>query len=137
MTRYMLDTNMVSYLLKGDKNVAGNLVSHPMSSLCISSLTEGELMYGVAKRPEATRLRRVVSEFLRRVEVLPWGSGEAQRYGIVRANLEAQGKVLSPIDLLIAVHALEQETILVTHDHAFEWVTGLVLEDWTAETMDA
>lgn len=64
--------------------------------------------------------------------MLSWDSGIAQRYGIVRADMERQGKVLAPLDLLIAGHALGIGAVLVTNDRAFGEVGDLSVEDWTA-----
>src|SRR5699024_4327402 len=105
MIRYMLDTNSVSHLLRGNPIVARHLVSLPMSSLCISAITEGELHFGLAKRPEATRLHEAVREFLKRVDILPWDSSVTEQYGRARASMERMGKSLAPLDLLIAAHA--------------------------------
>src|SRR5659263_224318 len=105
MRRYLLDTNMVSHLIKEHPSVVQRIVSVPMASLCISAVTEGELLFGLAKRPDAKRLHRAVREFLRRVDVLPWDSAIAEHYGAIRADMERQGKILGPRDLLIAAHA--------------------------------
>ena len=74
MKRYLLDTNIVSHLIKGHPVVSQRIVKVPMASLGISVITEAELYYGLAKRPEAKRLHLVVEEFLKRVDVLPWDS---------------------------------------------------------------
>lgn len=131
MIRYMLDTNTVSHLLKGHPAVARRLIAVPMTSLCISAITEGELLFGLAKRPAAKQLHVAVREFLKRVDVLPWDSVAAEHYGIVRANMASQGKVLSPLDLLIATHALSVDAVLVTNDQAISQMPNLHLEDWT------
>jgi tRNA(fMet)-specific endonuclease VapC len=101
-----------------------------MSSLCISAISEAELLFGLAKRPDATRLQLVVSEFLRRVEVLPWDSAAAACYGRVRADLERQGKVIAPLDMLIGSHALSLKLVLVTNDRGFAQMQGMKIEDW-------
>jgi len=132
MRRYMLDTNTVSHLIKENPAVVKRIVAAPMASLCISAITEGELLFGLAKRPEAKRLHSAVREFLKRVDVLPWNTVVAERYGAVRAAMESKGKILSPLDLLIAAHALTVGAVLVTNDRAFSQVTDLHLEDWTA-----
>lgn len=127
----MLDTNTVSHLIKAHPTVAQHVIALPMGSICISAITEGELLFGLAKRPEAKRLHLLVREFLRRVDVLPWQSDIAECYGKLRADLEQQGKILAPLDLLIAAHALGTNAVFVTNDRAFGQVTDLVLEDWT------
>jgi tRNA(fMet)-specific endonuclease VapC len=131
MKCYMLDTNMVSHLIKAHPGVVQRAVSVPMASLCISAITEGELLFGLGKRPDAKRLHLVVREFLRRVDVLPWDSVVAAHYGTVRADLERRGQILGPLDLLIATHAQCVGAVLVTNDRAFVQVVSLQLEDWT------
>ena len=131
MRRYMLDTNTVSHLLREHPSVARRVVAVPMASLCISAITEGELLFGLAKRPAAKQLHIAVREFLRRVDVLPWDSTAAALYGTVRADMARQGKVLAPLDLLIATHALSVDAILVTNDRAISQMANLHIEDWT------
>ena len=127
----MLDTNTVSHLIKEHPAVVRHVVASPMASLCISAITEGELLFGLAKRPDAKRLHHAVRELLRRVDVLPWDSVIAERYGIVRADMARQGKILAPLDLLIATHALSLDAVLVTNDKAFRQVVHLQVADWT------
>jgi tRNA(fMet)-specific endonuclease VapC len=130
--RYLLDTNIVSHLIKGHPVVSQRIVNLPMAALNISVITEAELYYGLAKRPEAKRLHLVVEEFLKRVDVLPWDSAIVKNYGFIRAEMERQGKTLAPLDLLIAAQALNLDAVLVTNDKAFYQVGGLTIEDWTA-----
>lgn len=132
MKRYMLDTNAVSHLLKGHPDVTRRVVAVPMASLSISVITEAEIRFGLAKRPKAKRLQAAVEELLRRVSVMPWSSAVAERYGPVRAKLESKGRILGPLDMLIAAHALSLGVVLVTNDAAFGQVKGLRLEDWTS-----
>ena len=129
----MLDTNTVSHLIKVHPAVARHMVAVPMASLCISVITEGELLFGLAKRPAAKQLHVAVREFLRRVDVLPWDSATAEFYGTERANMATQGKVLAPLDLLIATHALSVNAVLVTNDQAISQMANLQIEDWTMD----
>ena len=131
MKRYMLDTNTVSHLVKSHPSVCLQVTTVPITSLCISVITGGELMFGLAKMPDARRLQQAVTEFLRRVDVLPWDSAVMRRYGNLRADLEKNGQTLGPLDMLIAAHALETHSVLVTNDAAFSRVTDLTTEDWT------
>ena len=131
MTLYLLDTNTVSDLVRQHPVVARRVVAAPMASLCISAITEGELLYGLAKRPDATRLQAVVQQFLLRVDVLPWDRAAARHYGMLRALIESKGETLAPLDLQIAAHALSVGAVLVSNDRAFKQVAGLLLEDWS------
>jgi tRNA(fMet)-specific endonuclease VapC len=134
VTRYMLDTNTVSHLLKRHPAVALRVTAAPITALCISAITQGELLFGLAKRPEATALHGAVREFLRRVDVLPWDAATAEVYGPTRAAAQREGRVLAPMDLLIGAHALTIGAVLVTNDRAFGQLQGLLLEDWTVDS---
>lgn len=125
----MLDTNAVSALAKG---LAARLVaSLENQPYCISVITEAEIRFGLARRPVNAKLRRIVEQFLNTVDVKPWDSDCAQRYARLRADLEARGTPLAPMDLLIATHALAEDCILVTADQAFAKVPGLRVLDWS------
>jgi tRNA(fMet)-specific endonuclease VapC len=130
--RYLLDTNIASHFIKGtcaavDRHM--NRVS--MAQVAISAVTEGELRYGLARRPEATRLARLVEDFLIRVAILPWDSTCALQYGRLRAQQEAQGTPLGNLDTMIAAQALAAGATLVSNDGAFRRIKGLKIEDWS------
>lgn len=134
MTRYMLDTNTVSHLLKRHPAVTRRVVAVPITSVCISAITQGELLFGLARRPDATALHDAVREFLRRVDVLPWDAATSEVYGPARAVAQREGRVLAPMDHLIGSHALSVDAVLVTNDRAFAQLSGLAVEDWTKES---
>jgi tRNA(fMet)-specific endonuclease VapC len=130
--RYLLDTNTASYIIKGNfPRVRVRLLKVSMAEVGISVVTEAELRFGVARLPEATRLKTVVEEFLLRVEVLPWTSEAAQHYARIRATLEKEGEPMGNLDLMIAAQALAADAALVTHDRVFRRVKGLKNEDWS------
>ncbi len=132
MARYMLDTNTISYFVRGNERVEKAIFSRSYSELCISSVTEAELLYGIAKRPQALRYEKTIFEFLSRVESLPFASVEAQSFANARAAVERKGKPLNLMDMLIAAHALSVGAVLVTSDKVFSYVEGLELENWAA-----
>ncbi|MBZ0255552.1 type II toxin-antitoxin system VapC family toxin, partial [bacterium] len=101
--RYMLDTNIASYIIRGgNKKLRKRLSQVPISSLCISSITQAELIYGLALKPEATTLKKLVRDFLLRPEILPWDDKAAEQYGTVRARLEKAGAPIGNLDTMIA-----------------------------------
>jgi tRNA(fMet)-specific endonuclease VapC len=130
--RYLLDTNTASYIIKGNfPRVRERLMRVPMSEVGISVVTEAELRFGVARLPQAVKLRIAVEEFLLRVEILPWNSDAAESYANLRAALEEYGEPMGNLDLMIASQALSVGTTLVTNDRVFKRVSGLRIEDWT------
>jgi len=131
-TRFLLDTNTASYVIKGNyPRVRERLLNVAMADVAISAVTEAELRFGVARRPEAHRLALAVEEFLLRLDVLPWGSEAAQHYADLRATLEREGEPMGNLDMMIAAHAVAAEAVLVTHDRVFRRVKELKVEDWT------
>ncbi|HEX2917551.1 MAG TPA: type II toxin-antitoxin system VapC family toxin [Edaphobacter sp.] len=135
-TRYLLDTNTVAYVLSGRSRIARRRLEGLREDdvACISSITEGEIRYGLARKPAAARLREAVEDFLAAVEILPWDSECARVYGEMRADLTSSGRTLSAMDLLIAAHAASVEATLVTSDKAFRFVKDYVeVVDWATD----
>jgi tRNA(fMet)-specific endonuclease VapC len=134
MTRYLLDTNIVSCIINGNSPaVDRRLVRVAMAQLALSAVTEGELRFGAARLPHTTRLHNMIEDFFLRVAVLPWDSDAAQQYGRLRATLEREGQPMGNLDAMIAAHALALDAVLVTNDHAFARIKKLKVVDWTKE----
>ena len=133
--RYLLDTNTVSYVAAGKSQAAQKRLASLEDSemICISAVTEAELLFGLARRPDAHRLRHNVQLLLSEMEVLPWRHEEALSYSRLRMDLESRGQSLSPLDTLIAAHALALPAILVTSDKAFGRVANLPIENWATD----
>jgi len=132
MSGYLLDTNIASHVIRGDRQDIGRrLASLPMEEIAISAVTEGELRYGLAKRNYPAALTERVRQFLLRVDVLAWDRGAAQAYGDLRASCEAEGVSLAPLDMMIAAHAVAAGAVLVTRDKAFSRIAGSFrMENW-------
>jgi len=131
-TLYMLDTNTVSYLIRGKPPaIKKRLRQVSMRNVCISAITEAELLRGVLKKPEATMLSKLINAFLLRVDVLPWDSEVAAAYARLRTLCEKEGKSLANMDMLIASHAVAVNATLVSNDKAFYQLSHHIsLEDW-------
>ncbi len=132
----MLDTNIVSYILRG-KSIAARVKLAYLESdrvACLSSISEAELRYGLAKIPDSSKRIAAVDWFLSRLRILPWGSPEAETYGPLRARQEAAGRTIGNMDLLIAAHAISVDAILVTRDKDFSQVPDLRgTENWASD----
>jgi tRNA(fMet)-specific endonuclease VapC len=132
--RYLLDTNIASHIIKGNSPaVDRQLKKVAIAQLAVSAVTEGELRFGAARLPKATRLHSLIEDFFLRVSVLLWDSDAAQKYGELRATLEREGQPIGNLDMMIGAHALALGATLVTSDHAFHRIKKLKLADWTKE----
>lgn len=130
--RYLLDTNIASYAIKGNvPHVRERLLKIPISEVGISVITEAELRFGVARKSASAHLKLAVEEFLVRVEILPWDSEAARHYADLRSDMEDAGTPIGNLDMMIAAQALAVGAILVTHDRVFRRVKQLKIEDWT------
>ncbi len=128
----LLDTNTVSYFLSGrPPQVRQRMGKIGLAATAISVVSEAELLYCLARKSGATKERIAVEAFLSNVTILPWGSGAARTYGLLRAEQEKKGRPLSTEDMMIAAHAMSLALTLVTRDRAFSTIDGLKIEDWT------
>jgi tRNA(fMet)-specific endonuclease VapC len=132
MLRFMLDTNTVSYALRGSPpSVRERMRRVPMAEVCISSITEAELLLGLALKPEATKLAELVHQFLLGVSVLPWDSGAAKAYANLCSISWKRSKRLASMDILVAAHAFSADVTLVTSDRSFRQLQPCPrLADW-------
>ncbi|MGE0666008.1 MAG: type II toxin-antitoxin system VapC family toxin [Sphingomonadales bacterium] len=120
MSGYLLDTNIASHVIRGDRpQISERLGSLPMDEIAISAVTEGELLYGLARRNYPPKLSERVRQFLLRVDVLAWDHDVTRAYADLRAACESKGVPLGPLDMMIAAHAVAAGAVLVTNDTAF------------------
>jgi tRNA(fMet)-specific endonuclease VapC len=130
--QYLLDTNIVSYLLKRRMpQVRQRFEQVTVQAAAISAITEAEILYGLTRVSGPMQLRTAADSFFASVTCLPWDSAAARSYASLRTMQERKGRPLATEDMMIAAHALTSGLILVTHDLAFAYVDGLRTEDWT------
>jgi tRNA(fMet)-specific endonuclease VapC len=132
-SRYMLDTNIISDLIRHPAGRAANRIRKMgTEGMCVSIITAAELRFGIAKRG-SVRLTELVEQVLSEIEVLPLASPADGVYARIRNELEKAGKPIGPNDLLIAAHALTLGAILVTANAIeFGRVPELKVENWLA-----
>ena len=132
MTKYLLDTNIASLIIKGrDTAVIEHLASKAVGDVVISVITEAEILYGLAKCGHPPKLQSRILSFLNHVPVIPWDSNCADTYAELRCVVEAKGFSLSHNDMLIAAHAIAVGAVLISRDKAFARVMTN-LETWEA-----
>jgi tRNA(fMet)-specific endonuclease VapC len=138
---YLLDTNMVSYMVSGASSAARTQLVRleGKSAVYVSAITEAELRFGMAKGPKLPTRIAMMERFLAKATVLPWAREEAAAYGELRARLQIAGSLLGALDMLIAAHALAINAALVTHDKGFHKLTTVQLPrefqivDWATD----
>jgi tRNA(fMet)-specific endonuclease VapC len=124
--RFMLDTNTISYIARNRSPAARVRLeeTQDIAPVYLSAITEGEILYGLAKRPEAHQVAHFMHAALAGLKVLPWNSEAAAAYGILRARNEALGIAVGGMDMLIAAHAIAEGAVLVTNDSAIARLAG-------------
>lgn len=131
MIKYMLDTNIVIYVIKRRPIEALSTFNRHAGHICISSITLAELLHGVEKSEKAAHNLNMVEDFVSRLEVLNYGPKAAAHYGDIRAKLEREGTPIGVNDLHIAGHARSEGLTLVTNNmREFERVEALRIENW-------
>ncbi len=134
MLRFMLDTNIVIYVIKRRTLELLEIFNRNAEHMSISSITLAELMHGVEKSSFPEKNLKVVEDFISHLEVLSYDESAAMHYGNIRSDLEKKGTIIGVNDLHIAAHARSRALILVTNNtREFERVDGLRLVDWTEQ----
>ena len=130
--RYLLDTNVVSFHIRGSSAALQNRLRRvKASTVALSVVTEMEIRFGLARNP-GLRIAPLVEQFLDAMTILPLDSEVARAYGRIRAELEKGGRPIGPLDTMIAAHAVAVGATLVTNDvREFRRVRGLRVADWT------
>ena len=130
---YMLDTNTCIFLINNkSEELARKITDAAIDEICVSTITQSELEYGVSKSQHKVKNAQALAKFLSTVTVLDYDTKAAEVYGEIRADLERKGKPIGPLDMLIAGHAKSAGKTIVTNNvREFGHVDGLVVEDWT------
>ena len=127
---FMLDTDISSYIIKGNNpNIMERFVQ-AYESCSISAITAAELQYGATKKGNASLIGKV-RMFCNLLEIVPWTAEAAVNYAHIRNDLEKAGNLIGNMDMLIAASALAENKVLVTNNlNHFSRIQRLVLENW-------
>ena len=128
--RFMLDTDTISFALRGQGSVADRILQHRPSELCVSAVSVAELRYGADLR-HSPKLHRLIDAFVAEIEVVPFDEACASSFGTIAADLANRGVPIGDFDVLIGAHAAALEVVLVTNNvRHFERIRGLEVENW-------
>lgn len=129
---WLLDTNTCIYIIK-QKPIAvlKKFSDIPPGQIALSAITVAELEYGARKSATIEKNLAALQQFFIPFDILPFNYSATMEYGIIRAELEAKGTPIGPLDTLIAAHAKSLNYILVTNNEKeFNRVIGLQVENW-------
>jgi len=129
---YLLDTNICIYIIKKKPlEVLSKLKKKSKNDIYISSITVAELEYGVEKSQFPEKNKIALVEFLSIFIILNFDDKDAAAFGKIKTKLEKIGKIIGPMDLLLASQATSKKLILVSNNtKEFERVEGLQIENW-------
>ena len=131
MLQYMLDTNICIYVMKNQPPKLRERFNRLAEQICISSITLGELHYGVERSQHRQESLQNLEQFSARLEVLPFPPQAAPHYGQLRAELVRAGRPVGYNDLLIGAHARAEGLVVVTNNtREFRRLSGLRVENW-------
>jgi len=131
VSKYLLDTNICIYFLKGQFDIHRRLEKVGVENCYISEITLAELKYGVEKSTQVENNRLVLEKFERKFAIIPIFSS-LDIYAREKARLKTKGMILDDFDLLIGAAAIANDLILATRNTSdFERLKGINLEDWT------
>ncbi len=132
MIKFMLDTEICSYIMRERPiQVLKCFDTFKMEQFSISIITYSEFIYGVKRSANPKKHQGIIDKFILHVDILPWYRPASEHYGEIRAALEAQGKTIGNMDMLIAAYARSQGMVLVTNNEKhFQRIPGLDIENW-------
>ena len=131
MIRYLLDTNIVIYTIKNRPKSLREKFNRLQDQMAISSITWGELTYGVERSTQSERNLADIELIAAKLEVISFDRPAADHFGQIRAELYRVGIPIGPYDMMIAGQARARGLILVTNNtREFERIPGLMLENW-------
>lgn len=134
MSRYMLDTDMCSYVMKRNDMVVKRIERLAVDDVCISVISKAELLFGIELSPRREQDGNALRAFLQYAEVVDFSDRAAIFYAKVRADLQKRGTMIGANDLFIAAHALSLGLTLVTNNtREFRRVRDLVVENWATK----
>ena len=132
---YLLDTNIISYWMRGDTTVTGRIKERVPSDLSLSTITLAEIWYGIEKSPVKKKERRSkIEKISSLLSVYPFDEAAAESYAVIRAQLERKGVMISERDTQIAAIAVANRLTVVTYNvNEFCRIEKLTVEDWAAQ----
>ncbi len=129
---YLLDSNICIYIInQNPRSVVEKIKLYKPNQIKLSSISIGELEYGVSKSSNRERNRNAILDFSSCFDIVDFNDEDAEIFGIIRSNLERKGQIIGPYDMQIASQAISRNLVLVTNNvMEFSRIPNLKLENW-------
>lgn len=129
---YLLDTNICIYIINySPASVVERIKSLKPSQMKLSSISLAELEYGIYKSRNVERNKKALVDFVSAFDIVSFDDSDAEVFGMIRADLEARGKIIGSYDMQIAAQAVTRDLTLVTNNtEEFQRVRNLRLDNW-------
>ena len=131
MKKYLLDTNICIFFIKGQYELNKKIVEIGVENCFISEITVAELKYGIENSKTIEAMRIVVEAFITKFAIIPIYNS-LDIYAKEKANLRKEGLLIDDFDILIGATAIANDMVMVTNNVAhLNRLNDIIIEDWT------
>ena len=114
--KFILDSDILIYFLKGKKDTIQKVISLPKDDLYITIINYAELQYGIYNSNKITQNKEKILPFLDNFKILQFDTKSSEIFAKLKAKLKKQGKIIADMDLMIASIAISNKAVLFTNN---------------------
>lgn len=131
MSKYLLDTNICIFFIKGQFELDKKFNSIGINNCFISEITIAELKYGIENSKTPEKMRPIVDAFISKFAIIPIFNS-LELYAKEKSRLRKSGELIDDFDILIGTSAIVNNMIMVTNNvNHIERLSNITIEDWT------
>ncbi len=134
MKKYLLDTNICIYFIKGQYELNKKIAEVDEHNCFISEITVAELKYGIENSKTVESMRKIVEAFIPKFAIIPIYNS-LNTYAKEKARLRKQGLLIDDFNILIGAASIANEMVMVTNNVShLNRLNNIIIEDWTTVT---
>jgi tRNA(fMet)-specific endonuclease VapC len=129
--RYLLDTDIIIYWMKGNRSISNKIVSEGFSNIASADISKAELYYGAYKSQRTEANLAAIKNLSERINFVPFNEPAQSVFGMLKADLEKKGTRLDDVNLMIASTAIAFNLVLITNNTGhMQRIPGIQIENW-------